>query len=408
MTREECIALLGDGWHGYELVGVRREPAPEGGEQVLLQLCPDGPSGACSACGQFVDEVHDYSWRYVRDLPILDARTILVVHRRRLSCPDCGPKLEALSWLHPYARVTRRLAESVARMCTVAAIKHVAEHFDLNWHQVKEIDKRILVEKLGPVDLSGVTQIALDEFSIHKGQSYATVIAEPATRRVLYVAKGRERSSIRPFFEALGEHGCKRIEAAVMDMWRPFRDEVRAWCPNVEIVFDLFHVLQKYAKDVIDRTRVDIANQLTHDKPARKIVKGSRWLLLHHRAKLDEHQRISLDELLAANHDLMTVYVMGDDIRHLWSLRDPDQAKRFFSDWLERARDSAIPQLVRFAEQLTEHLRGIIAHCRHPLSTGFLEGMNNKIKVMKRMAYGYRDTDYFFLKIRAAFPGIPR
>lgn len=408
MTREQCIALLGDGWHGYELVGVRREPTRSGGEQVMLQLVPVESSGACSACGQFVDEVHDYSWRYVRDLPILGSRTILVVHRRRLRCPDCGPKLEALSWLHPYARVTRRFAESVARLCSVAAIKHVAEHFDLNWHQVKEIDKRVLADQLGPIDLSGVSQIAIDEFAIHKGQSYATVIAEPATRRILYVAKGRERTSIRPFFEVLGPDGCARIEAAVMDMWRPFRDEVRAWCPNVEIVFDLFHVLQNYAKEVVDRTRVDIANQLKHDLPARKVVKGSRWLLLHHRSKLDIEQRVTLDELLIANKDLMTVYVMGEDIRHLWALRDPDHARHFFLGWLERARASGITQLTRFAEKLAEHLPGIVAHAQHPLSTGFLEGMNNKIKVMKRIAYGYRDTDYFFLKIRAAFPGIPR
>jgi transposase len=125
--------------------------------------------------------------------------------------------------------VVRRLAESVVRLCAVASIRHVAEHVAVGWHQVKEIDKQQLLLKLGPVDLAGVTQIALDEFAIHKGQSYATVIAEPATRRILYVAKGRERASIRPFFEQLGTEGCERIEAAVMDMWRPFRDEVSKW-----------------------------------------------------------------------------------------------------------------------------------------------------------------------------------
>lgn len=361
MTREECIALLGDGWHGYELVAVRREPSPSGeGEQVQLVLASDGSPGACSACGQFVDEVHDYSWRYVRDLPLLGASTELVVHRRRLACPDCGPKLEALSWLHPYARVTRRLAESVARLCAVASIKHVAEHFALGWHQVKEIDKQQLLLKLGPVDLSGVTQIALDEFAIHKGQSYATVIAEPATRRILYVAKGRERASIRPFFEQLGADGCERIEAAVMDMWRPFRDEVSAWCPNAAIVFDLFHVLQKYSKDVIDRTRVDIANQLKHDKPARKIVKGSKWLLLRARSNLDEHERVDLDELLAANQDLMTVYVMGEDIRELWQLRDQVEGAQV----LPRLARASSSQRHRPARPIRRHARH--APRRHP------------------------------------------
>lgn len=407
MTRDECIALLG-GWQGYELVGVRREPAPDGGEQVLLQLFPDGSPGACSACGQVVDEVHDYSVRLVRDLPLLEATTLLVVHRRRLACPDCGPRLEALSWLAPYARVTRRLAESVARLCTVATIKHVAEHFGLGWHQVKEIDKRVLVEQLGPVDLSGVTQIAMDEFAVHKGQSYATVIAEPATRRILYIGRGRDRTSIRPFFQQLGTDGCKRIEAAVMDMHHPYRYETARWCPDADIVFDLFHVLQKYGKEVIDRTRVDIANKLKHDPAARKVVKGSRWLLLRNRDNLTEQQQVTLDELLAANQDLMTVHVLADDLRHLWTLRDENAARIFFNGWLHRATNSTIAPLVRFAEKLAQHLPGIIAHCRHPLNTGFLEGINNKIKVIKRMAYGYRDLDYFFLKLRVAFPGNPR
>jgi transposase len=408
MTREECIALLGDGWRGYDLIGVRREPAPEGGEQVLLQLVPVDTSGACSGCGQFVDEVHDYVWRNVRDLPLLGAKTILVVHRRRVACPDCGPRLEALAWLDPYARVTRRLADSVARLCSVLPIKHVAEHFCLGWHQVKEIDKHALRGRLLPIDLRGVDVIAMDEFSLRKGYKYATVIACARTRRVLYVGHGRGRESVRPFFELLGPDGCAQLKACATDLNAPYHVELAKHAPQAKVIADPFHVLQNFGRYVIDRVRVDIANKLRADKTARRVVKGSRWLLLKQRDSLRDAERVRLDELLAANTDLMTVYVLREDLRELWRLRNERLARRHLADWLTRAAESGIPPLARFASNLAKHTEALVAYSHFPLGTNFLEGMNNKIKVIKRMAYGFRDHEYFFLKIHAAFPGIPR
>ncbi len=139
----------------------------------------------------------------------------------------------------------------------------------------------------------------------------------------------------------------------------------------------------------------------------RRELTGSRWLLLTNRAGLERADRVRLDELLAANAALFAVYVLKDDLKRLWTYTYPRAARRWWAGWAARARESGIPALVRFAERLAPRIDGVLNHCRYPLNTGFLEGMNNKIKVLKRMAYGYRDDDYFFLKIRAAFPGIP-
>jgi len=151
--------------------------------------------------------VHETTDRVVRDLPILDAATYLVVPRRRLACPRCGPKLERLSWLSPWGRVTSRLAESVARLCQVMAVKHVAQYLGLGWDRVKGIDKAWLYKSLGPVDLGGVEVIAMDEFAIQKGHRYATVIVDAMRKRVLWVGRGRGREDIRPFFDLLGPEG---------------------------------------------------------------------------------------------------------------------------------------------------------------------------------------------------------
>jgi transposase len=153
---------------------------------------------------------------------------------------------------------------------------------------------------------------------------------------------------------------------------------------------------------------VDEANRLWHDKPARKVVKGARWLLLRNRKNIEKQQdRIRLDELPAANKRLPAVYILKDDLKHLWNYRYEGAALRFWKQWYQRAIRSRIEPLKQFARNFKERVHGVLAHCRWPLHTSLLEGINNRIKVIKRMAYGFRDDVYFFLKIRAAFSGNP-
>ena len=405
MPIEDDIAWLG-GWEGYRVCGVERVDGVE--PEIWISLgAVSGTRPVCDGCGGFAPALHEVTIRRVRDLPILDASTWLEVPRRRVLCPRCGPKLERLSWLGRYSRVTRRLAESVARLCRHLSLKRVAEFFGLHWNTVKAIDKRYLTDKLGAVDLTGVRVIAMDEFAIQKGHRYATVIVDPTVKRVLWVGRGRGRKDIRPFFELLGNRGRRRIEAVVMDMNGAYEAEVRHQCPNAEIVFDLFHVVAKYGREVIDRVRIDEVSRLQHDKAARKVVKSARWLLLRNRDTIKtDRDRVRLDELLAANQALMTIYVLRDDLKELWRLRDTEAACAAWNAWFSRAMESGLKPLIAFARRLAPYLHGILAHAKWPLHTSLLEGINNKIKVIKRVAYGFRDDEYFFLKIRDAFPGI--
>lgn len=417
MAYEEITVLLG-GWPGFELIDVKRASVRI---VLTLQAIPGHPK-TCSRCGRQVTAVHDVSPRTVRDLPILDAETWLVVPRARVLCPHCGPTVEAVPWLDRYQRMTTRLAEAIARLCEVLPIKHVAQHYGVNWDTVKQIDARALARRLGPVDLRSLgplRAVALDEFALHRGQSYATVAADPFTKRVLWVGRGRASEDVHAFFALLGPAGCARLEAVVMDMSAAFAREVRTSCPQAAIVYDRFHVIAQYGQLVIDRVRVDEMNRVGRALPRgdprryrriveRRVFWSARWLLLRNRAHLRRpSDRVRLRELLQANRALFIVYVLKDDLKQLWRYRAPWAARRFWREWYRRALASGLAPLIRFARHLDARIDGIINHCRYPLNNGLLEGMTNKIKVLKRMAYGYRDDEYFFLKIRAAFPGIP-
>ncbi len=211
---------------------------------------------------------------------------------------------------------------------------------------------------------------------------------------------------MRPVFLLLGPERCQCIEAVVMDMNASYEQEVVLHCRKARIVYDLFHVLAKYGREVIDRVCVDEANRLRDGKPARKLVKGTRWLLLRNQENItSELDRVRLTELLEANQDFATVYILKADLKQLWQFLNMKDTARFWEGWNKRAEESGIASLQRFARNLWPYIHGILAYCRVPLHTSVLEGVNNRIKVIKRIAHGYRDDEYFFLRIKAAFPG---
>lgn len=374
---------------------------------LRIQLEPDpGIQPICSNCSQPQRTVHDVTIRQVREADCLGLRTWLSVPVRRVACQQCGIRVEKLRWLDRYARITRRLHNQVEALVSLLPVKHVAGLTGLHWDTIKRISKQRLAREVKEPDWSQVRRLVMDEFAIHKGHRYATVIINADNHQVLWVGLGNRRVDIATFFLQLGEH-CNHIEAVAMDMNTSFDLEVKQHCPQAEVVYDLFHVVAKYGREVIDRVRVDQANQLRHDKPARKLVKGSRWLLLRNRHKLQPEQALSLDELLRANKPLSVVYILGEQLKSIWRTDSIWEAFKRWREWQRQVDQSGLAPLKLFARRLRPYLRGILAAAKYRLHTSCIEGINNKIKVIKRMAYGYRINDYFFLKIKAAFPGKP-
>ena len=406
MQDSKLLEMLG-GWNGYRVERVEWPQEPS--KTLAIHLSPSDTGMLCEQCGAPSRQVHETTVRRVRDLPLFDHRVVLHVARRRLWCERCGgPRLEKLSWLGRYQRVTDRLAQACGKLLRSSNVQAVAAFFELGWHTVKSIDKSCLKSSLREPDWQGLRYLAMDEFALHKGQRYATVVVDPINRQVLWIGQGRSRETARRFFEQLPAGVAQQIRAVAIDMTTAYELEIKAHCPQAEVVYDLFHVVAKYGREVVDRVRVDQANRLRQQPEARQVIKSSRWLLLRNRSNLEPQQAVRLRELLAANEPLMTVYVLRDELKQLWFYRRPAWALKAWQSWFDQAQDSGIAALKLFACRLHSYLHGIVARCRHPLNTSVVEGINNTIKVIKRRAYGYRDEEYFFLKIRAAFPGNPR
>lgn len=375
---------------------------------IVLNACPTADA-LCGSCRQPCALVHERRWRRIRDRDILDRRVWLKVPIRRLDCHHCDARVtEHICWLDRRSRVTHRVRVWVEALAQLIPIKHVSQLTGLHWHTIKAIDLQRLAHLHGQFAAGDVRRLVMDEFALHKGHRYATVVLDAQRMRVLWVGEGNSRAAIRPFFEALGAEGCARIEAVAMDMNTAMDLEVRAQCPNAEVVYDLFHVVARFGREVVDRVRVDQANALRNDSKARQVIKRSRWLLLRNRDNLEDDRAIKLDELLAANAPLSTVYLLKTELKEIWFAPSVREGARRWKRWMRLALESEIAPVIKFAKRLRKYVRGIIASAIYPMNSSILEGVNNRIKVIKRMAYGFRDSAYFFLKIKDAFPGKTR
>lgn len=390
-------------WEGFRVWNFDRRA-----DGVWISLMPQTNAPAnCSKCDALCEQVHGTYWRTVREMPMFGEAVWLQVRLRRVKCVSCGTCAERVSWLDRHARVTKRLADFTGLWCEKLPVAHVCKLTGLHWETVRRIERQRLTSQLDALPQAQPTKLVMDEFALFKGHRYATVVLDGDTRQVLWVGEGRSRQAVRPFFEWLGAERCARIQAVAMDMNTAFDLEVKKHCRKAKVVYDLFHVISKYGREVIDRVRVDEANRHRNDKPARQFVKRGRWLVLRNPQNVPADQVPVLDKLLAANHDLMTVYVMKASLKELWQPTCPWRWRAAWRNWLAMAQTSSIAPLQLFARRLSSYWRGILARMHWPMHTGQLEGINNRIKVMKRMAYGYRDSEFFFMKIKAAFPGNP-
>ena len=269
--------------------------------------------------------------------------------------------MEAVEWLAPFKRHTERLREHVEHRTLEETVAYAAQETNLSWDTVKEIDKARLRRLYEHFHWDNSRRLAVDEFAIHRGHRYATVVYSIDTKKVLWLDRGRSRATLRKFFNLLTPEQKAGIRAVAMDQNSAFDLEVKENCPNGVVVYDLFHVLSNFGRKVIDRVRVDAANSLRHAPWLRKVVKSSRYLLYKRPENLSEKEHTKLAELSKLNTPLLKCYLMGDELRHLWSLGTRGQAIALVMDWIHRATHSRIKPLVDFGKNLRGYVQGIIA-----------------------------------------------
>ena len=274
----------------------------------------------------------------------------------------------------------------------------------LDWHAVKDLDKLYMREQLRLAGPPVPRVIGVDEISIRKGHSYRIIVSDLEARRAIWFGgAGRTEADMDLFYASLGKENAEKIRLAVMDMWKAFRNSTKKNAPQAAILFDKFHVV-KHLSDALDDIRRSEYKRVTGDD--RSFIKGQRYVLLSRRENLTGDKRKNLERLLQANARVNVAYLLREQFEQLWDYADAGDA-RFSDAWREQLRDQDLAPYEKFARMIEKHWDGIAAHCQptHTIPLGFVEGLNNKIRVIQRKAYGLRDEEYLKLKILTS--GLP-
>jgi transposase len=381
------------GIRGYEYVRTEYQ-----GGSVVFTIQQPSKSFCCEACGSHDVRPRGRVERRFQSLPIGSHPTAVVFHIPRVACQACGVvrqvKLQFADPRRTYTRAFERYALELSRSMTIL---DVARHLGVSWDIIKDIQKRDLSRRYAKPKLKHLRQIAIDEIAVAKGHRYLTVVLDLESGAVVFVGDGKGNDALKPFWKRLRR--CKaKIVAVAMDMSPAYHDAVSTCLPRATIVYDRFHVIKLFNEKLSNLRR-----WLYHraDDQQKKVLKGSRWLLLKASENLDpkHDEKARLGEALKLNKPLALAYYMKEDLRQFWDQPGKTFATAFLNDWIRRAKASGINMLQQMAKTLEKHRAGLLAYYDFPITTGPLEGTNNKIKTMKRQAYGFRDHEFFKLKI---------
>ncbi len=343
---------------------------------------------------------YDRTRRRVRDLSCGDTHVYLDLEVRRVHCRRCDQvKRERLAFLADNPLYTKRFADYVGRRCASSSIKTVAAELRLEWHTVKELEKQYMRARLAQAGTPAPQAIGIDELSIRKRHTYRIVVSDLERHRPIWFGGAdRSEASMTGFYAWLGTKRASRIRLAVMDMWKPFRLATAKAAPQAAVLFDKFHVMRHLGEALDAVRKAEYARLKGRD---RRFIKGQKYVLLSRRDNLTLEGRQALKTLLGANKRLNTAYLLKESFGQLWGYRREAWARRFFDHWRNSLKWQRLKPYEKFAAMIDRHWDGIAAYCRpeNKVSLGFVEGLNNKIRVIQRRAYGLRDEDYLRLKI---------
>ncbi|MHC4459052.1 MAG: ISL3 family transposase [Planctomycetota bacterium] len=339
--------------------------------------------------------------RRFKSLPIGRKQIILVVVIQRVECKMCRSlKQINLGFADPKKRYTRAFARYVLELSNHMTIYDVATHLNIGWDTVKEIQRQHLLKHFSKPKLRDLSQIAIDEISIGKRHRYLTIVLDLESGAVVFIGDGKGSDSLEPFWKKLNRAKAN-IEAVAMDMSPAYIFAVRRHLPKAVIVFDHFHIIKLF-NDRLSELRRHLYNETTNYMKY-QALKGMRWILLKNPENLDDekNERERLEEALSINKPLATAYYLKEDLRQIWNQPTKQQAEVVLNDWVRRAAASGVTILKRIANTIGAYRSGILAYYDYPISTAPLEGTNTKIKTMQRVSYGFRDKEFFKLKIYA-------
>ena len=353
----------------------------------------------CPHCGGTHVIKYGKGFREVQSLPVGSKRSYLGIHQQRYCCKDCQKAFfNKIPFVKGNCGYTFRFSRYLIDLLGLGlTIKEVSRHLQVCWDTVKEIHERYLEQHYACPPLKDVQHIGIDEFAVAKGQIYKTIVVDVDTGHIVYVGDGKGKDALVKFWKRV-KRAKANIETVSSDLSAAYIASVRENAPNAIHVYDHFHVV-KLVNEAVDAVRRQTYNKET-DNEMRKVIKGNRWLLLYKdksKWKDDMHER--LKTILEMNKPIATAYYLKEDVDYIWKSGTKQEADRYLEQWCKTAEESELSPFVKVATTLRRHKQGILAWYDHKTSNAIVEGINNKIKVMKRKAYGYRDQRYFDLRL---------
>ena len=341
-----------------------------------------------------------YRLRDFVGLPIGDKRVTIRMKVQRYKCKECDfDQQDKIPFATGSRSYTHHFAKYVVDLLRGMTLQDVSNHLGVSWDTVKEIHSSYLKRHYSPPSLDGVENIGIDEFAVKKGHVYKTIVVDLDSGRVIYVGEGKGTKALKKFWRKVKRKNIK-IKHVATDLSTAFIASVMENCPDAVHVFDHFHVV-KLMNEKLDDIRRKVYS-MKKDINKRKVLKGTRYLLLGNGADIfDKQHKTRLENALAMNEPLSKAYYLKEQLRQIWLQPTKDMAEKVLDDWIRQAEQSKIAQLQKMAVTVKTYKKGILAWYDCHLSTGKVEGINNKIKVMKRNAYGFRDERYFTLRLYA-------
>jgi transposase len=352
----------------------------------------------CSGCGRRLHQVHDMREREIRDLPWSVYRASVVVEVHRLRCPECGVRVEKIEQLPSNAPFSKRFEEIVGEACESAAASQVARRFHLAETTVRAIDLRYLERWERGRRQPALKQMGVDEIYRGKHDKFLTVVSNLETGEPLWFGKERKKETLDEYFKTQLSRGQrKRIVAACVDMWEPFRLSIEEWAPACRIVYDKFHIIQ-HANDAVDEVRR--AEFFRKGRKMRDVIKGKKWLLLSRWKNLAKNQRGVLNRVFHLNRRVFKAYLLKESLETLWDYRYEGAMLNYLQKWINQLRWQRLPSFQKLADMLLKHLEGILNYCRTKVRFGVVEAINGNIRMLINRGRGYKNMRYLLLKAK--------
>lgn len=392
-------------YHAFGIRNMHYTATAYKGNKIIIKLQARERLHTCPKCGGTHLVKNGTRTRRFLGLPIGGKNVEFEVKLQRYTCRNEGcdfDQQEEISFAKGSCRYIKRLVPYVVDLLKIGTIKDVAAKLGVGWDLIKDIHKQYLSTRYSVPSIKNVRRIGIDEFAVRKGHVYKTIVVDLDTGRIIYVGDGKGADALKGFWDRVRRNHVK-IEVVTMDMSAAFFASVTTNVPDAVIVFDHFHVV-KLMNDAVDKVRRNTYRQeVKKDKErpdGKKIaqaIKGTRWLLLGNSEDVKDRKR--LDDALSINKDLFDAYYLKEELRMIWRQINKEEAEKKLLEWVKSARETELEPLVKTANTLMSYRTGILAWYDHRVSNAKVEGTNNKIKVLKRVAYGYRDEEYFKLRL---------